>query len=416
MQQRPSCTKTSALVFAILAVVIAAATGQSGFAQSEGATTPSPGISDNPCGGRRIFFNTFPTAGDGLRGVDPLGSLHPPSTHVFPTHHLHLFVPVADASHPDVAPLEEPLYSPGRLELVAVEYSGTHADPWDLVLKPCSEVSLLIQHLHSLDPAIAAQLSLAPAVSLGDMTVYLTHIDVTSGRPLGTVGIGTLGWDMGLIDRRQPPLPFANPDRYALSDAFLGTFPPDLVPVVSLVAPQRLYQFCPFDYFVPPVRRVLESFLGSFDGSVRRTAAPICGEHMQDIAGTAQGNWFKNTTDIVFFDEGNGVGLVHDNVDPARPAFSVGFSFPNWTPEVRYFVPVGAGRVNREFSDVIPGAIYCYEHLSLRFGAESGSVLVQVFSSGSHPVDRIRIERRPSIDTCGAGPYLFGADAVVFQR
>ena len=297
-----------------------------------------------------------------------------------------------------------------------MEYSSTHADPWDLHLKPCSEVRLYIAHLHSLDPAIAAQLDPVSAVSLGDTTVYLTHSNVTPGQPLGTVGIGTLGWDMGLIDLRRPALPFANPDRYALSDAFLSMFPPELVPVVSLIAPQRLYQFCAFDYFVPPVRNALEYFLGSFDGSVRRTAAPICGEHMQDIAGTAQGNWFRNTNDNAFFDEGNGVGLVHDQVDPTRPVFSVGFSFPNWTPEVRYCTPAATGLVNRDFSDVIPGAIYCYQTLRLRFGSETGTVLVQVFSSGSHPADRLRIERRPSVNSCGAGPFVFGANAVVFQR
>ena len=414
MERKHLSTIASPIMFATFAIVVAATASQNCFAQP--ARDAKHGISDNPCGGRTNFFTHYPTLVGGLRGINPLGGVDPPSTHVFPTHHMYLHVPVADLSHPFENPLEEPLYSPGRLELVAVEHDSTHADPWDLHLKPCSEVSMYILHVHSLDPAIAAQLDPSTAVSLGDTTVYLTHFDVAAGQPLGTVGIGTLAWDIGLIDLRRPPLPFASPDRYALSDTFLSMFPPELRPILPLIAPQRLYQFCAFDYFVPPVRNVLKSLLGSFDGSVRRTAAPICGEHMQDIVGTAQGNWFKNANDNVFFDEGNGVGLVHDNVVPILPAFSVGFSFPNWTPEVRYFTPAGTGLVNRDFSRVTPGETYCYENLSQRFGTEPGTVLVEVFSSGSHPADRLRIERRATVNSCAAGPYAFGANTVVFQR
>lgn len=139
---------------------------------------------------------------------------------------------------------------------------------------------------------------------------------------------------------------------------------------------------------------------------------------MQDVPGTAQGNWFLTETSSAFTETDETIALVHDNVDPVIPVFSVSNTLPG-TPTAAYrFSPViGAGSVNRDFADVVPGAVYCYENVIGLEDANAGIFLMEVFSSGGNgEVDRLRIERRADLVSCPAEPRSFSEAAVVFQR
>lgn len=68
------------------------------------------------------------------------------------------------------------------------------------------------------------------------------------------------------------------------------------------------------------MQATLSALLGRF--TLRRIIAPTCGTIMQDIAGTAQGRWFFDTSS----GEDRHLALVHDNVDPRVGVFSVGTS------------------------------------------------------------------------------------------
>ena len=78
----------------------------------------------------------------------------------------------------------------------------------------------------------------------------------------------------------------------------------------------------PLDYFDAKTRTVLEAKLGSFDGRIKRTAIPICGEYNLDVPGTAMGNWIKlGSTRIP---EDNNLTLVKDNITPSIQVFLPG--------------------------------------------------------------------------------------------
>ena len=67
---------------------------------------------------------------------------------------------------------------------------------------------------------------------------------------------------------------------------------------------------------------------GPWRSSTRRSVPPICGEHMQDLAGTAQGNWFRPTPPggepSTADREDDDFAFAHDYVDPSVPVISLG--------------------------------------------------------------------------------------------
>ncbi|OGI44377.1 MAG: hypothetical protein A2637_03485 [Candidatus Muproteobacteria bacterium RIFCSPHIGHO2_01_FULL_65_16] len=167
------------------------------------------------------------------------------------------------------------------------------------------------------------------------------------------------------------------------------------------------------DYFAEPVRSTLRARFGY--GARHRTAEPMCGEVEQDEPGTAQGIWFvAGTTET--YPEDPHLALVHDNIDPTQPAFSVGQSLSRaglpaesrLNPGVYIFAPEAAGRRNREFRDLaVDGLVYCHDTLRYHPG---GVVLMQLTSATT-----LRVERQAAAG-CGAGPWAFTSAYTDFER
>jgi hypothetical protein len=353
-------------------------------------------------------FLTHPTTPpDLLAAIVPLGNLNPPE-HVIPTHHLYMRPPASGGAGP------LPAYAPYTARIVAIGRDDIRGDYY-LYLAICEGLRMYLIHIAELAPRLA-WLAAAPfgGFPLGPGFFKLVIVDVAPNELLGYASATYGPYDLGMVDLRRPPLAFANPSRYEISAELLATLPPGIpMELVNLIAPTRLQQFCAIDYFTPTVRASLEPLLGSFDGATRRTVPPICGEHMQDLPGTAQGNWFGDETGGAI-PERNRIALVHDNVDPTIPTFSISNEFPFWSAGDWRFVPAATGFVNRDFSAVVPGNVYCYE--GMRVGAiNSGTVLIEVFGTGGDPANRLRIER-PGVPACGAGPWAFTTAAAVFQR
>ncbi|MCH8989907.1 MAG: hypothetical protein IIA92_14025 [Chloroflexi bacterium] len=115
---------------------------------------------------------------------------------------------------------------------------------------------------------------------------------------------------------------------------------------------------CPFNGFTAEVRERQLSRMGDYDLQPR-TAEPRCGEVMQDIPGTAQGNWWYAGQTVVQTAWNRQLALVHDNVDPSLAAISIGGIVTG--TGVWLFRPESSGRINRDFSDVTAdGQTYCY--------------------------------------------------------
>ena len=131
---------------------------------------------------------------------------------------------------------------------------------------------------------------------------------------------------------------------------------------------------------------------------------------MQDVPGTAQGNWFTGSLDrpATWAQE---MALVHDHIDPTLAAISIGGTVMEMG--VWLFPPEQAGLINREFSQVKPdGRIYCYQGaLSSQYGQENpefpGRLLIRMDKPES-----MSVERQDGSCQNGAG-FI---DPVVYQR
>jgi hypothetical protein len=398
--------------------------------------TSSLPLSRRACGERTEFFTHYPVDLSLLRSIVPLGSLNPPA-HTLPTHHIYLSPTLSSPGDPTSLPSVVDVHAPGRVEVVAVTRNGP--DDFDVHMQPCGEVRSYFFHLLTLDGVIATALRPDHWVCFGgsiDEGPCAQRVSVTieGGQRVGNAPAPrAVNFDWGLIDRRRPPLSFANAARYDFSLVDTSGFPPEIVALAPYIAPERLHQFCPADYLVATLRPAFSSLFGSGDGTLRRTVPPLCGEHEQDQPGTARGNWF-NGPGATAFDEGRTtLALVHDNVAPVTPVFSVSGAFCTplptggescqWSPGVRSFTPATTGLINRDFADIAVGPVYCFENLRTHPGGdpdlEIGRILLEVFPSrpgGS--VDRLRIEPVPRVlaTSCETGPWSLGVGAREFQR
>jgi hypothetical protein len=372
------------------------------------------------------FFTHVPVDLELVSDILPLGNLSPPP-HTIPTHHLYLNTLLGVPGDPASAAIVD-VFAPGRAEIVAIVRDSP--EDFQIHMQPCREV-LTYFEVRSLDEVIDnalrpdAWVYLAGSPEAGPWA-QRTSIIVNGGQRIAnapSAGAISLAW--GVIDHRRPQQPFVNPARYDLSLIDLSAFPPEVVAIAPHIMPERLQQYCPADYFASGLSTA------DFWAHVHRTAPPLCGEIAQDEPGTAQGNWFTGPTATDSSEDATTLALVHDNVDPSIPVFSVSRAFCEPLPgggeacsfiPGRYsFAPAGAGLVNREFSDVAPGAVYCYDNLrhATDPGAVAGRVLIEVVPSPVHSsADRLRIEPVPWTVAagCGAGPWSFGSGAREFQR
>ena len=292
--------------------------------------------------------------------ITPLGNLNP-SAHVFPTDHIYFYLNQIGG-----VPQTGHVYLPGNAYVTAMNQKTYSAGPltgtveYKVELGACREFSFYFDHLESLSPALQSIWdSSGPASSCETHTAgpsTITSCSVTTksylaaGSYMGTAGnpAGIYAFDLGAHDSRVTPIVFANDARY-------GSAPN---------GQDRMHTVCPIDYFETSMRDTLRNFLKAFDGTPR-TAAPVCGSIDQDLTGTVQGNWF-NTPTPGSFQEDPQLALVHDNIDPTIPFFSVGTTLSGLSSHAYRFTPSSAttSHINRDFGDVTDTSLYCYDNLA----------------------------------------------------
>jgi hypothetical protein len=232
----------------------------------------------------------------------------------------------------------------------SVETLGASPPQRDFVVRfaPCANVSAYVTHVQTLDPGLAAQIGDLDSADCSEEQVGTTRvrtcgktvrIPLAAGDAIGTAGgVGQPALGFGLGDNRRLPLPYVEKTR--------DTFDP-------------LHAACPIDYFDDATRDGLRARFSDATQTVPRTAEPVCGEIAQDLTGKAQGRWFLPDT-AHSTPEAPHLALVHDNVDPTVPIFSVGTSIPGfaglWT-----FTPAASSTVDADFDAVAPGAVYCWD-------------------------------------------------------
>lgn len=347
---------------------------------------------------QNAFFSVPPLANADFTGLAPLGNLNPPS-HTFPTDHLYFFVRRDGSGAASV-----PVVSPGAVTLWRIETSeAVSANPprndFTLRFAPCSTVSGYFNHVQSLDAGFAARLGPLEGMdcdtyNAGGLTIRNCarnmKLEIAAGEVIGTAGSANqAALDFGLADLRLPALAYANPSR---------------------TNDEPAHAVCPIDYFEPAVRAELRARFSDALGTRLRTADPVCGEIEHDEPGTAQGRWYVAGTKGGYPEDPH-LALVHDNVDPTIPLLSVGTSVPGlagtWT-----FRPATSGTANREFRDVVPGSVACWD--ASTFGGQTAAATAAVLVEMPSPTE-LRIEARAGA-RCDTTSQALTASAVAFER
>jgi hypothetical protein len=322
--------------------------------------------------------------------LEPLGHMSGVGGHMFPTDHIYFYVVKSTPSTPTTN-----VYSPGNIGIYQVASSEyLHASP------PFTDYTIRFYHINELSPAL--QTAIGPineyCSTYTDGSIYYctksVAIYVNAGDLLGSItgraGSSFYTLDLGAYDRNKPALGFISPARQ-YTDASSTR--------------------CPLDAYQDPIKSQLEARLGAYDGSQRRTAAPICGEFMQDVPNTAQGLWYvPGTPQNTVQDISPHLALVHDNVTPSTGVFSVGTSMSaSGLSGGQYrFQAMTTGQVNLDFNLVTAGnTVMCYDSSPNLINA---IILVQLTSATT-----LKIERQTAA-SCGSGPWMFTSNASNFVR
>lgn len=378
-------------VFAIAICVTIAACSGGGDPVSGGS--PAPKVASCPQG--TALLTVSPLQLGDIGGWVPLGNLNPPA-HTFPTDHQYLYLSTFTTPSQQ-RPVD--LVAPGNVTITRARrttYSTDSHTDYSLSFSVCADVAGEFGHVGTITPSVLSQLgafdqqcdSYSPNPGLTVSTCYTKSIAVpaSAGEPLGTVGgpPNPAGLDFSFWDRRVPSLRYANPSRWIVSSDGFDNF--HVVPAS--------------DYFAEPAKSAIAAKVGSFDGRVRRTVAPVGGTIELDVPGSVQGAWLNPTQPT--HPETPHLAIVPDNVDPAQIDVSLGMSQPGFSSGQYRFMPVSTGQVNRRPSEITAdGQTYCYE---LQYG---GVLLVRLLDATT-----LRVEGRPSATTCASQqPWEFNTGA-----
>jgi len=313
----------------------------------------------------------------------PLGDLAPPG-HTIPTDHIYYMLPREGEITREVE-----VRAPGDIVITRVEETA-HVEggersfsDFSVTFSPCSDRILKFGHLTSITNAVRTATGgsddeFCNEYGLGGTTYrtcsFSLDLEVAAGTVVGTAGgivDGSAALDLWGFDLSTQALTWANPTRYSTDGDML------------------LHVVCPLSLFADDARSLQTSRLGGHSGEFR-TAEPICGEVNQDLAGTAQGNWFTGVATTMHDGWDNHLALVHDNVDPSTAAISIGGVFSE--PGVWLFTPGPSGQINRDFSSVKPdGTVYCFEGArNAQPGGRGfdGRLLVQLVSGTELMIER----------------------------
>lgn len=354
-----------------------------------------------PCEGNE-FFTVSPVSLDEFGGIVPLGELGP-GGHNFPTE----FIMFGMKWTPEGGYEDATVYSPGRIYITKItggqvieggtgdynfgygfEFSVCDGLEGSMGLSSLSD-RLLAEFVEPFD--FCQEHTVGESATTSSITYTLCEksglmIEVEPGEEVGgIVGSAKNTLNFGIYDTNAGPLDFANPDRWYK---------------------KILYARCPLDYFSDEMRSQLEPRVGNIYGDEPRTVEPLCGEVEQDVPGTAQGAWFVEGApdDPMRINHAEQLALVHDNVDPTRPEFVVGYSQEEIESREFFFEPAGTGFVNRDFDDVVPGETYCYDSLTGQHDDEPFDISLLLEMTDE---DTLRLGKN-SENSCGSGPWEFG--------
>lgn len=393
-------------------------------------------IADAPCPRGDALLNHLPVNLADVSGIVPLGNLNPGGGHTIPTRHIYVYPRMTTPGDPSSA-IDVRVLAPGKTEIVAVEYRPSAPD-WSVHLKPCRDVSLYYFHVDKLAADIAAAVGdvTVGGVAFPDFTAKAVAIPLAPGQMVGVAQT----FDIGLHDYRKPPQPFVNQLRYKVDLPVLAAsvgipLTPEALDVARRIVPQALYNRCPIDYFTPLPRAQMTARLSDYDGAPLASGTPRCHSHMQDVAQTAQGNWWNDLDPVhdALMDEQHAIALVNWNVTPTVQLFSLNETVPGFSSSLlegappasyannRFEFPVREGpqRTNRRFAEITDNALYCYDLVRIHRGGPrlNAVILIQVDHGPGGARRQLKIEfvrtsRCPALPR----PWRFSGREATYHR
>lgn len=369
--------------------------------QADDSKKPESANSSLPsCSTTKELFTTFPVKDGEFSSITALGNLNP-SSHTFPTDHI--YVEVFDPQNPQNYTLDKAksLLAPADIWITNIKSSERIGSVVDYALDffPCKDVKGQFGHVGSISATLKSAIDMVEA----NCNEYETggykyrsceykdlKIQVKSGEKIGTAGSERAGmFDIWMSDYREPQVKRANSSRWNAD---------------------RNYVSCFLDYFSIAQKTQYYGMLRGPKGG-KRTKEPRCGTVEVDIAGTAQGVWFYNSTGQVQGEDQH-LALAYDNIETDKQVFSVGTSASNAgiSSAAYHFIPKTDGKVDRNFSQVTSdGAVYCYNTTSIRDGSKK-SILLTMPSA-----EKLRLQKAPG-SSCGSGPWTMSTGYVEFDR
>jgi len=321
---------------------------------------------------------TVPFVIDDISGIVPMGNLNPPG-HTFPTKHTYSYFKSPGSP--------KSLFAPGLLTVYQISrfrttISGIAKDDYKIELGNPKGRNLFFAHVSSLSSKLqTATGNFSDAVcenyTTGGSNINYcrkpVNVDVQDNEIIGTGGDSPTSYniDMGAFDN--------------------GT------------------AICPLDLFTPGAKALMLPLFGNTDGTIRRTVNPICGEWNLDMAGTAQGNWYR--TGEPRNPEDKHIALVKDNVQTQLPRISIGSNFFDLPSGLYFFDTQNTGLINRAFEQVTnDGNAYCYD-LKYIYGASvpNTSIILKLENN-----NKLSIEKRNC--NCSCMPYNFTAAKLSFEK
>ncbi|PKB71079.1 MAG: hypothetical protein BZY87_07455 [SAR202 cluster bacterium Io17-Chloro-G6] len=350
-----------------------------------------PGLLSLPECSASTQLTIAPLADDAYEMILPLGLLTTPQW-VLPSSHVYYQLvreisPSGGYGSPAIADVR----APADIRILGVDSSESMGGPqgdytdYEITFAPCQGRMYKLLHVSTMNAQLQQLFDATEAQSCTEygggttqnrLCVKKLNLDMAVETVIGTTG-GKVSsaMDLEAYDLAGPSLAYANPARMG------GR-------VESLL---RLKVACPFDDFAPEVRESQLARIGDIGANRLRTAEPLCGEVMQDIPGTAQGNWYAGGTESpVGWNQQ--LGLLHDYIDPTLATISIGgilTGHGNWL-----FEPEPSGSTNRDFSAVTAdGTTYCFQGGTTKQSSQAqklfpGRLLVSMTSDTEMLVER----------------------------
>ncbi len=308
-----------------------------------------------------VLFDSLPV--DPLVSIVPLGNSNPRGGHTFPTPHNYVYFDEQGNTDLDVYNV----MAPGDITLTSIETmtythktTGVESADYSINFKSqsCSSVIGYYKHVKGLESSLEDLLETIAkscnAYDAGDQNVercnYSLSHNVSSGDVIGTVGGDgqeQANFDFGVADKRTR-LDFLD-QNYYWSDFY--------------------YMTCPWDYYSAEFKAtydIIAKFGIKEQGLefVSRQGEPACGVFMQDVAGTAKGNWLL-PTQTSFEKEDYHIALIESNYDAAKDMFSIGSDSGVIANNKAYrseFSPNTdeTSFIGQSFDKVVSGNVYCY--------------------------------------------------------